>query len=189
MGFSFSAFFFFVLITRTAHLDYNSGFFLSADVQWASCLARSLTHSLADVSSSPPLTVNLAVSAVIGVLGGVTLVTSWWRFGSVMACVVVLGLVLGFMVAATVLFTPLGRWRTSRPPASKHARTHNVCVFCGDPLSGDLSVLRHSDLLYWVTFCSIMVMVPLFFVRWPREVRPPTTSETCWSLFLILIQS
>lgn len=37
MGFSFSAFFFFVLITRTAHLDYNSGFFLSvfrpADVQ------------------------------------------------------------------------------------------------------------------------------------------------------------
>lgn len=44
-------------------------------------------------------------------------------------------------------------------------------VRCGDPPSGDLSVLRHSDLLYWVTFCSIMVTVPLFFVRWPREVR------------------
>lgn len=108
MGFTFSAFFFFVLITRTAHLDYN---------------------------------INLSVSVVIGVLGGVTLVTSWWRFGSVMACVVVVGLVLGFIVASTVLFTPLG----------------------------DLSVLRHSDLLFWVTFCSIMATVPLFFVRWPRE--------------------
>lgn len=51
---------------------------------------------------------------VIGVLGGVTLVTSWWRFGSVMACVVVVGLVLGFMVASTVLFTPLGRWEDPR---------------------------------------------------------------------------
>lgn len=105
MGFSFSAFFFFVLITRTAHLDYNSGFFFHASPP-SSCPA----HSLVDVSPSPPLTVNLAVSSVIGVLGGVTLVTSWWRFGSVMACVVVVGLVLGFMVASTVLFTPLGGW-------------------------------------------------------------------------------
>lgn len=73
-------------------------------------------RSLAAVPSSPPLTVNLAVSVVIGVLGGVTLVTSWWRFGSVMACVVVVGLVMGFMVASTVLFTPLGRWEGPRRP-------------------------------------------------------------------------
>lgn len=85
-------------------------------------------------SSSPPLTVNLAVSAVIGVLGGVTLVTSWWRFGSVMSCVVVVGLVLGFMVASTVLFTPLGRWEEPRRPvlprlnALHVARKHNLCV-------------------------------------------------------------
>lgn len=51
----------------------------------------------------------LAVSAVIGVVGGVILVMSWWRFGSVMACIVVVGLMLGFLVASTVLFTPLGR--------------------------------------------------------------------------------
>lgn len=68
---------------------------------------------------------------VIGVLGGVTLVTSWWRFGSVMSCVVVVGLVLGFMVASTVLFTPLGRWEEPRRPLllllrrnTPHTHTH-----------------------------------------------------------------
>lgn len=45
---------------------------------------------------------------MVGVLGGVVLVMSWWRFGSVMACVVVVGLMLGFLVASVVLFTPLG---------------------------------------------------------------------------------
>ncbi|XP_049617658.1 transmembrane 7 superfamily member 3 [Syngnathus scovelli] len=108
MGFSFSAFFFFVLITRTTGLDYD---------------------------------IRLAVSTVIGVVGGVLLVMSWWRFGSVFACVVVVGLMLGFLLAATVLFTPLG----------------------------DLDVFRRSDAVFWVTFCSIMIMVPLFFMRWPRE--------------------
>lgn len=91
----------------------------------------SLAHSPISVSSSPSLTVNLAVSVVIGVLGGVTLVTGWWRFGSVMACVVVVGLVLGFMVASTVLFTPLGRWEDPRRPVLLRLNTlraHNVCV-------------------------------------------------------------
>lgn len=124
MGFTFSAFFFFVLITRTAHLDYNSGFlvfaisYFPAAVQQDSCL----THSLASLLLLPA--VNLSVSVVIGVLGGVTLVTSWWRFGSVMACVVVVGLVLGFMVASTVLFTPLGRWEETRRPVRPRLNTH-----------------------------------------------------------------
>ncbi|XP_008399631.1 transmembrane 7 superfamily member 3 [Poecilia reticulata] len=108
MGFSFAAFFFFVLITRTTQLDYD---------------------------------IRLTVSAVVGVVGGVVLVISWWRFGSVMACVVVVGLMLGFLVAAIVLFTPLG----------------------------DLDVFRNSDVVFWVTFCCIMVTLPLLFVRWPRE--------------------
>lgn len=42
--------------------------------------------------------------------------------------------------------------------------------FCGLS-SGDLDVFRHSDVLFWVTFCSIMVVVPFFFLRWPREVN------------------
>ncbi|XP_041833029.1 transmembrane 7 superfamily member 3 [Melanotaenia boesemani] len=108
MGFSFAAFFFFILITRTTELDYN---------------------------------IRLAVSAVVGVLGGVILVMSWWRFGSVMACVIVVGLMLGFLVASTVLFTPIG----------------------------DLDVFRNSDVVFWVTFCCIMIVIPPFFVRWPRE--------------------
>uniref|UniRef100_A0A668AF23 Transmembrane 7 superfamily member 3 n=1 Tax=Myripristis murdjan TaxID=586833 RepID=A0A668AF23_9TELE len=83
----------------------------------------------------------LSLTAVIGVLGGVVLVMSWWRFGSVMACVVVVGLMLGFLLASTVFFTPLG----------------------------DLDVFRTSDAVFWVTFCCIVVVVPLFFVRWPRE--------------------
>uniref|UniRef100_A0A3Q3W9D0 TM7S3/TM198-like domain-containing protein n=1 Tax=Mola mola TaxID=94237 RepID=A0A3Q3W9D0_MOLML len=108
MGFSFGAFFFFVLITRTTELDYN---------------------------------ICLALSAVIGTVGGVILVMSWWRFGSVMACITVVGLMLGFVIASTVLFTPLG----------------------------DLDVFRRSDVFFWVTFSSIMVIVPLLFVRWPRQ--------------------
>lgn len=108
MGFSFAAFFFFVLITRTTELEYD---------------------------------LRLALSAVIGVVGGVLLVMSWWRFGSVMACIVVVGLMLGFLIASTVLFTPLG----------------------------DINVFRQSDVVFWVTFCCIVIIVPLFFVRWPRE--------------------
>ncbi|XP_056133671.1 transmembrane 7 superfamily member 3 [Lampris incognitus] len=108
MGFSFSAFFFFVLITRTTDLSYN---------------------------------IRLSLTAVIGVVGGVILVMSWWRFGSVMACAVVLGLILGFLLASIVFFTPFG----------------------------DLDVFRSSDAVFWVTFCCIMLVVPLFFIRWPRE--------------------
>lgn len=108
MGFSFAAFFFFVLISRMTDLDYD---------------------------------LRLALSALIGVMGGVALVLSWWRFGSIMACIVVVGLMLGFLVASTVLFTPLG----------------------------DLDIFRRSDLVFWVTFSAIMIVVPLFFVRWPRE--------------------
>nr|XP_019955397.1 PREDICTED: transmembrane 7 superfamily member 3 [Paralichthys olivaceus] len=108
MGFSFAAFFFFVLITRTTDLTYD---------------------------------LRLVLSAMIGVVGGVLLVMSWWRFGSVMVCIVVVGLMLGFLIASTVLFTPLG----------------------------DIDVFRNSDVVFWVTFCCILVIVPLFFVRWPRE--------------------
>uniref|UniRef100_A0A3B3ZXW3 TM7S3/TM198-like domain-containing protein n=1 Tax=Periophthalmus magnuspinnatus TaxID=409849 RepID=A0A3B3ZXW3_9GOBI len=108
MGFSFTAFFFFVLISRTTELDYD---------------------------------IRLALSALIGIVGGIILVMSWWRFGSVMACIIVVGLMLGFLIASTVLFTPLG----------------------------DLDIFRRSDAVYWVTFSCIMIIVPLFFVRWPRQ--------------------
>ncbi|XP_034019578.1 transmembrane 7 superfamily member 3 [Thalassophryne amazonica] len=108
MGFSFAAFVFFVLFTRTTALDYD---------------------------------LRVGLAALLGVVGGAILVMSWWRFGSVMACILVVGLILGFLISSTVLFTPLS----------------------------DISVFRHSSVVFWVTFCCIMIIVPVFFVRWPRE--------------------
>lgn len=70
----------------------------------------------------------LSVSAVIGVLGGVILVMSWWRFGSVMACIVVVGLMLGFLMASTVLFTPLGKWRKLSIRSSYIIQTHTHSI-------------------------------------------------------------
>ncbi|KAB5565967.1 hypothetical protein PHYPO_G00247680 [Pangasianodon hypophthalmus] len=84
--------------------------------------------------------IRLALTALIGVVGGVILVMTWWRFGSVMACVVVAGLILGFLISSIIFFTPLG----------------------------DLSVFRN-DVVFWVTFSCIVLVVPLFFIRWPRE--------------------
>ncbi|XP_072528564.1 transmembrane 7 superfamily member 3 [Salminus brasiliensis] len=107
MGFGFTAFFFFVLITRTTPLDYD---------------------------------IRLALTAVMGVVGGVILVMTWWRFGSVMVCVVVVGLIHGFLFASIIFFTPLG----------------------------DLAVFRN-DVAFWVTFCCIVLILPLIFIRWPRE--------------------
>ncbi|KAL0962965.1 hypothetical protein UPYG_G00347770 [Umbra pygmaea] len=107
MGFGFAAFFFFVLITRTTHLDYD---------------------------------IRLALTAVIGVVGGVVLVMSWWRFGSVLVCVVVVSLVMGFLISSTFFFTPVG----------------------------DLGVFR-LDVVFWVTFSCIVLVVPIIFLRWPRE--------------------
>lgn len=46
-----------------------------------------------------------------------------------------------------------------------------LCVFFCGLSSGDLDVFRHSDVVFWVTFSSIVVVVPVFFVRWPREVN------------------
>lgn len=84
--------------------------------------------------------IRLALTALMGVVGGVVLVMSWWRFGSVLACVLVVGLILGFLISSIVFFTPLG----------------------------DLPAF-HSDVVFWVVFVCIMVVVPLFFIRWPRE--------------------
>ncbi|XP_048357177.1 transmembrane 7 superfamily member 3 isoform X2 [Sphaerodactylus townsendi] len=79
--------------------------------------------------------VNVGLTALAGVAGGLLLVAYWWRFGVVFLCMLVVGLVLGFLVAATVFFTPLGNYR----------------VF-------------QDDAVFWVTFCCIALMVPVVFV-------------------------
>lgn len=45
-------------------------------------------------------------------------------------------------------------------------KNHIFAFFC---LLGDLDVFR-SDAVFWVTFCCFVLVVPILFVRWPREV-------------------
>lgn len=57
--------------------------------------------------------VRLILTAVAGIIGGFFLVASWWRFGSVLLAMFIIGLVLGFLFSSTVFFTPLGMcWNT-----------------------------------------------------------------------------
>ncbi|CAI5785112.1 Hypothetical predicted protein [Podarcis lilfordi] len=109
MGFIFTAFFFFITISRTSALSYD---------------------------------VNLGLTAVAGVLGGLLLVAYWWRFGFVILCMLIVGLVLGFLVASTVFFTPIGDYK----------------VF-------------QDDAVFWVTFCCIALIVPILFVGYPRVLN------------------
>ncbi|XP_030336971.1 transmembrane 7 superfamily member 3 [Strigops habroptila] len=106
MGFIFTAFFFFVFITRVTGLSYD---------------------------------VRLILTAVAGIIGGLLLVVSWWRFGSILLCMFIIGLVLGFLFSSTVFFTPLGDYRVFR-----------------------------DDVVFWVTFSSVALMIPVLFVGCPR---------------------
>ncbi|XP_061864645.1 transmembrane 7 superfamily member 3 isoform X3 [Colius striatus] len=81
----------------------------------------------------------LILTAVAGITGGLFLVASWWRFGSVLLCMFIIGLVLGFLFSSTVFFTPLGDYRVFR-----------------------------DDVVFWVTFSSVALMIPVLFVGCPR---------------------
>ncbi|XP_041113286.1 transmembrane 7 superfamily member 3-like isoform X1 [Polyodon spathula] len=107
MGFIFTAFLFFMLITRTTPLSYD---------------------------------MRLSLTALMGVVGGVLLVLCWWRFGSHLLSILIVGLVLGFLFSSMFFFTPIG----------------------------DFEVF-HSDVVFWLTFTSIALVVPLICVRFPRE--------------------
>lgn len=48
---------------------------------------------------------------------------------------------------------------------------------CRGLSAGDIDVFRKSDAVFWVTFCCVTLIVPLFFVRWPREVTDLTLQE------------
>lgn len=54
--------------------------------------------------------VRLVLTAVAGITGGILLVACWWRFGSVLLCMLIIGLVLGFLFSSMVFFTPLGMY-------------------------------------------------------------------------------
>ncbi|KAF7246672.1 Transmembrane 7 superfamily member 3, partial [Varanus komodoensis] len=93
-------------------------------------------------TSSLNYDVSLGLTAVAGVVGGLLLVACWWRFGFVILCMMIVGLVLGFLVASTVFFTPIGDYK----------------VF-------------QDDAVFWLTFCCIVLMVPVVFVGCPRVLN------------------
>ncbi|XP_043943663.1 transmembrane 7 superfamily member 3 [Protopterus annectens] len=81
----------------------------------------------------------LWLSAVAGVVGGGMLVLFWWRFGSVVFCMLFVGLTFGFMLSSIILFTPLGE-----------------LIFFRD------------DIGFWVLFSCIMVVVAAVNIIWSK---------------------
>uniref|UniRef100_A0A8C8VR59 Transmembrane 7 superfamily member 3 n=1 Tax=Pelusios castaneus TaxID=367368 RepID=A0A8C8VR59_9SAUR len=90
-----------------------------------------LTHLSYDVC--------LILTAVAGLVGGLLLIAYWWRFGSVLLCMLIIGLVLGFLFSSVIFFTPLGDYKAFR-----------------------------DDAVFWVTFSCIALLVPVVFVGCPR---------------------
>ncbi|XP_030070404.1 transmembrane 7 superfamily member 3 isoform X2 [Microcaecilia unicolor] len=84
-------------------------------------------------------TVRLVLTAVTGAAGGFLFVVYWWRFGCVFLCMVIVGLVLGFLISSLVFFTPIGEFK----------------VF-------------HDDTVFWLTFTCIAMVVPLACFACPR---------------------
>ncbi|KAM8974326.1 transmembrane 7 superfamily member 3 [Pelodytes ibericus] len=72
--------------------------------------------------------VRLFVTAVTGIGGGLLLVAFWWRCGCVHICMLLVGLVFGFLVASVIFFTPIGEYGEFR-----------------------------SNTVFWLTFCAIMM--------------------------------
>ncbi|XP_066444510.1 transmembrane 7 superfamily member 3 [Eleutherodactylus coqui] len=81
----------------------------------------------------------LMLTALTGVVGGLMLVGYWWRFGCIYFCILLVGLVLGFLVASIVFFTPIGDYATFR-----------------------------NDSLFWLTFTCIALMVPACLLPFPK---------------------
>ncbi|XP_077026490.1 transmembrane 7 superfamily member 3 [Tamandua tetradactyla] len=79
--------------------------------------------------------VRLVLTTIAGSIGGIFLVAIWWRFGLLIICMLFVGLVLGFLVSSVTFFTPLG----------------NLMVF-------------HDDVVFWVTFSCIAVVIPVVFM-------------------------
>ncbi|XP_014442707.1 transmembrane 7 superfamily member 3 isoform X1 [Tupaia chinensis] len=79
--------------------------------------------------------VRLILTAVAGSAGGIVLVATWWRFGTLFLCMLCVGLVLGFLISSVAFFTPLG----------------NIKVF-------------RDDGVFWVTFSCIAVLIPIVFM-------------------------
>ncbi|KAH0616450.1 hypothetical protein JD844_027553 [Phrynosoma platyrhinos] len=119
------------------HRFWKTGLFFMGFIVLAFCFFIAITRT-----SALSYDANLGLTAVAGIIGGLLLVAYWWRFGFVIFCMLIVGLVLGFLVASTVFFTPLGNYK----------------VF-------------QDDAVFWVTFCCIALIIPIVFVGCPRVLN------------------
>ncbi|XP_072255057.1 transmembrane 7 superfamily member 3, partial [Pyxicephalus adspersus] len=81
----------------------------------------------------------LSLTTLIGIIGGLLLAGYWWRFGFVYICMLLVGLVLGFLLSSIVFFTPIGDFSTFR-----------------------------SDTVFWLTFTCIALLVLMCLLPFPR---------------------
>ncbi|XP_043564661.1 transmembrane 7 superfamily member 3 isoform X2 [Chiloscyllium plagiosum] len=105
-------------------------------------LVGSVSFVLLTQRSALHYDVILGLVAVLGSVGGSLLVMCWWRSGSVVLCALVAGLLLGLLLSSLIFFTPLA----------------NVKVF-------------DDDAVFWVTFSSVALLVPLIFFSCPRPLN------------------
>ncbi|KAG2459940.1 TM7S3 protein, partial [Polypterus senegalus] len=82
----------------------------------------------------------LGLTAMTGIISGALVALCWWRFGSVIMCMAMVSIILGLILASIIFFTRLG----------------------------DFNIFQ-SDIIFWVLFCVIALIVPLLFIWWPRE--------------------
>ncbi|XP_038664266.1 transmembrane 7 superfamily member 3-like [Scyliorhinus canicula] len=84
----------------------------------------------------------LTITVAAGLLGGVIVTLIRCIFGIPVPCVAFVGMVLGFLVAAIVFFTPLA----------------NCTIF-------------RNDVNFWIIFCCVMLVVPTILILRPRALN------------------
>ncbi|XP_067850196.1 transmembrane 7 superfamily member 3-like [Heptranchias perlo] len=84
----------------------------------------------------------LAISVAAGLLGGMGVSLVRWRFGIPVPCVVFVGLVLGFLVAAIIFFTPLANF-----------------------------TLFRNDFNFWMVFVCVTLVVPTVLIPFARTLN------------------
>uniref|UniRef100_V9KEE9 Transmembrane 7 superfamily member 3 n=1 Tax=Callorhinchus milii TaxID=7868 RepID=V9KEE9_CALMI len=89
--------------------------------------------------------IRLGLAALVGFVGGSLLLTCWWRSGSVVFCMALVGLVFGFLCSSLFFFTPFGYLK-----------------------------IFHVDSIFWVIFLCVVLLVPLPFIKYPRALNITT---------------
>uniref|UniRef100_UPI00398EB7E9 transmembrane 7 superfamily member 3-like isoform X2 n=1 Tax=Pristiophorus japonicus TaxID=55135 RepID=UPI00398EB7E9 len=83
-----------------------------------------------------------AISIAVGLLGGKVVTLVRWRFGIPVPCVAFVGLVLGFLVAAMIFFTPLANF-----------------------------TLFRNDFNFWIVFACVTLVVPTVLIPFARTLN------------------